>query len=78
MLETQSVSYMPLISEAYYIARGQVVPQFILNQSAMVTGLPEISIARYNNMVQALVNYLQLDVNLKKNKDTNKLKICNI
>jgi len=63
---TQSVFYMPLISEAYYIARGQAVPQFILNQSAMVTGLPGISIARYNNMVQALVNYLQIDGNLAR------------
>lgn len=61
---TQSGFYMPLISEAYYIASGQAVPQFILNQSGMVTGLPGISAARYNNMVQALVNYLQIDGNL--------------
>jgi len=62
--ETMSSFYMPLISEAYYIARGEAVPQHILNQSAMVTGLPQISIARYNNMVQVLVNYLQIDGNL--------------
>lgn len=61
---TQSAFYMPLISEAYYIARGQAVPQYILNQSAIVTGLPGISIERYNNMVQVLVNYLQIDGNL--------------
>ena len=63
---TQSGFYMPLISEAYYIASGQAVPQFILNQSGMVTGLPGISAARYNNMVQSLVNYLQIDGNLAR------------
>ena len=63
---TQSGFYMPLISEAYYIASGQAVPQFILNLSGRVTGLPGISVARYNNMVQSLVNYLQIDGNLAR------------
>jgi hypothetical protein len=56
---------MPLISEAYYLARGLQVPQLILNEGGRVINLGDsISQATYNRMVTAVADYLRQDGNI--------------
>ena len=73
---TQSQFYMPLISEAYYLARRLQVPQLILNEGGRVINLGDtISQATYNRMVTAVADHLRQDDNIglltrKYNRDT--------
>ena len=65
MQPSQSIFYMPLISEAYYLARGLQVPQLILNEGGRIINLGgDISLESYNGMVNALSNYLLLNDNI--------------
>jgi hypothetical protein len=72
----QSQFYMPLISEAYYLARMLQVPQLILNEGGRVINLNRgISQVIYNRMVTALANHLRRNDNIglltiKYNNDT--------
>jgi len=62
---TQSQFYMPLISEAYYLAREQPVPQQILDAGCGVINLGDIiSPATYNRMVTALADHLRQNGNI--------------
>ena len=65
MPDTQSPFYMPLISEAYYLARGLQVPQSILDAGCGVINLNSgISQVIYNRMVTALVDHLRQNDNI--------------
>ena len=65
MPETQSPFYMPLISEAYYLARGLQVPQPILDAGCGVINLGVIiSPATYNRMVTTLADHLRQNGNI--------------
>ena len=65
MQPSQSIFYMPLISEAYYLARGLQVPQIILNEGGRIINLGgDISLESYNGMVNALSNFLLLNDNI--------------
>jgi len=68
MPRTQSGFYMPLITEAYYRAKGLAVPQYILDISGRVINLRQdiINQDTYNQMVNALTAYLRVDENLAK------------
>ena len=74
--DAQSQFYMPLISEAYYLARMLQVPQLILNEGGRVINLNRgISQVIYNRMVTALTNHLRRNDNIglltiKYNNDT--------
>ena len=62
---TQSQFYMPLISEAYYLAREQPVPQQILDAGCGVINLGDIiSPATYNRMVTTLADHLRQNGNI--------------
>ena len=63
---TQSYYYMPIITEAYYVAKGEVVPQEILNMSGRITRLPkngfiDVVDFNYDSIIEAVVNYLLID-----------------
>jgi hypothetical protein len=67
MQTTQSQFYMPPIAEAYRIARGQKVPQAILNASGIILKLINkttqqklINEDQYNLMVVSIVKYLKI------------------
>lgn len=68
MPRTQSVFYMPIITEAYYRARDLAVPQHILDISGRVINLRQSLINQntYNLMVEALTAYLREGENLVK------------
>jgi hypothetical protein len=68
MPRTQSGFYMPIITEAYYRAKGLAVPQHILNISGRVINLRQnvINQNTYNKMVEALTAYLREGDNLVK------------
>ena len=65
---TQSVFYMPIITEAYYRAKGLAVPQHILDISGRVINLRQSLINQntYNLMIEALTAYLRAGDNLVK------------
>ena len=68
MPRTQSVFYMPIITEAYYRAKGLAVPQHILDISGRVINLRQslINQNNYNLMIEALTAYLRAGDNLVK------------
>ncbi len=61
---TQSIFYMPLITEAYYLARDMLVPQEILNQGGFIIKLGNISREDYNRMVTLLSHHLRQNGNI--------------
>jgi len=63
-LPTQSIFYMPLITEAYYLARDMPVPQEILNQGGLIINLGNISREDYNRMVTLLSHHLRQNGNI--------------
>ena len=65
MPATQSIFYMPIIAEAYYISSGIAVPQNILDAGGRIIALPNITPVVYNQMVQDIVAYLNQGNNLQ-------------
>ena len=59
---------MPLISEAYFKAKDEIVPQKILNLSGRILNLrqDEINQNKYNIMIQKLEEYLRQGDNLDR------------
>ena len=75
---TQSYYYMPLITEAFYRAIKQIVPQEILDMSGRITLLHHknnnfvilkyYSDKGYEELVQKIIVYLEIPCNLDKLK----------
>jgi len=61
MPKTMSQFYMPLITEAYYLAGYRVVPPGILNRGGRIINLGHINEDQYNQMVVSLSEYLLVD-----------------
>ncbi len=59
MPETQSVFFMPLLTHAYLIAKGQEVTPVVLTQVDLIKKLKLLTDVRYTAMLNSVVNYLK-------------------
>ena len=62
--ETQSEFFMPIISEAYHIAKGNNVPDQIIKETGRIIKLKGMNEPIYIIMRDAVVEYLKIPANL--------------
>jgi hypothetical protein len=59
MPETQSIFFMPLLTNAYLIVKGHEITSSVLSQIELIKKLKLLTDVRYTAMLNSVVNYLK-------------------